>query len=84
MWVSSLGWKDPLGEGMAIYSSILACRIQWTEEPDRLCSMGSQRLRHKGSDLARTQHSGRPHRASDLSTERPFACHFHINDPSSV
>ena len=32
-WVQSLGWKDPLEEGMATYSSILAWRIQWTEEP---------------------------------------------------
>ena len=35
-WVQSLGWEDPLEEGMATYSSILARRIPWTEEPDRL------------------------------------------------
>ena len=35
-WVQSLGWEDPLEEGMATYSSILAWRIPWTEEPDRL------------------------------------------------
>ena len=34
MWVRSLDWEDPLEEGMAINSSILAWRIQWTEEPD--------------------------------------------------
>ena len=34
MWVPSLGWEDPLEESMAINSSILAWRIQWTEEPD--------------------------------------------------
>ena len=28
---STLGWEDPLGEGMATHSSILAWRIQWTE-----------------------------------------------------
>ena len=33
-WVRSLDWEDPLEEGMAINSSILAWRIQWTEEPD--------------------------------------------------
>ena len=33
MWVWSLGWEDPLEEGMAIHSSILAWRIPWTEEP---------------------------------------------------
>ena len=33
MQVSFLGWEDPLGEGMATDSSILAWRIPWTEEP---------------------------------------------------
>ena len=33
--VPSLGWEDPLEEGMATHSSILAWRIQWTEEPGR-------------------------------------------------
>ena len=32
-WVRSLGWEDPLEEGMATHSSILAWRIPWTEEP---------------------------------------------------
>ena len=32
-WVLSLGWKDPLEEGMATHSSVLAWRIPWTEEP---------------------------------------------------
>ena len=35
-WVQSLGWGDLLEEGMATHSSILAWRIPWTEEPDRL------------------------------------------------
>ena len=34
-WVQSLGWEDPLEKGMANYSSIIAWRIPWTEEPDR-------------------------------------------------
>ena len=34
-----LGWQDPLEEGMATPSSILAWRIPWTEEPGRLQSM---------------------------------------------
>ena len=46
MWIQSLGWEDPLEEGMATYSSILACRIPWTEEPGGLQSIGSQRIRH--------------------------------------
>ena len=41
-WVQSLGWEDPLEEGMATYSSILAWRIPWTEEPDGLQSMWLQ------------------------------------------
>jgi len=40
-WVQSLGWDDPLENEMAAHSSILAWRIQWTEEPGRLQSMGS-------------------------------------------
>ena len=39
MWVWSLGQEDPLEEGMATYSSILAWRIPWTEEPGRLRSI---------------------------------------------
>ena len=42
-----LGWEDPLEEGTATYSSILAQRIPWTEEPVGLQSMGSQRVRHE-------------------------------------
>ena len=38
--VLSLGWDDPLEEGMATPSSILAWRIPWTEEPGGLQSMG--------------------------------------------
>ena len=40
-----------LEEGTATHSSILAWRIPWTEEPGGLQSMGSQRVRHKWSDL---------------------------------
>ena len=45
--VRSLGWEDPLEEGMATHS-----RIPWTEEPGRLQSIESQRVRHDWSDLA--------------------------------
>ena len=41
-----LGQEDPLEEGMAAYSSILAWRIPWIEEPSRLQSMGSPRAGH--------------------------------------
>ena len=43
-WDRSLGWEDPLEEGMATHSSILAWRIPWMEEPDGLQSMGSREL----------------------------------------
>ena len=43
--VRSLGQEDPLEEGIATYSSLLAWRISWTEEPGRLQSMGSQTVR---------------------------------------
>ena len=42
MQLQSLGQEDPLEEGMTTYSSILAWRIPWTEEPRGLQSMGSQ------------------------------------------
>ena len=44
--VQSLGRENPLEEEMATHSSILAWSVPWTEEPDRLSSMGSQRVRH--------------------------------------
>ena len=45
-WVWSLAWEDPLEEGMATHSSVLAWRSPWTEEPGGLQSMELQRLRH--------------------------------------
>ena len=55
MWIQSLGQEDPLEEGIATHSSIFAWRIPWTEEPGRLQSIGSQRLRH---DLVTMQQQG--------------------------
>ena len=46
MQVQSVGWKDPLEEEVATYSSILAWEIPWTEETSGLQSMGSQRVGH--------------------------------------
>ena len=45
-WVRSLGREDPLEKEMAIHSGAIARKIPWTEEPDRLQSMGSQRVGH--------------------------------------
>ena len=44
--VRTLGQKDPLETEMATHSSILAWEIPWTEEPEGLQSMGSQRVGH--------------------------------------
>ena len=44
--VQFLGREDPLEKEMAIHSSALAWKIPWTEEPDRLQSMGWQRVGH--------------------------------------
>ena len=49
MWetqVQSLAREDPLEEGLASHSSVLAWRILWAEEPGGLPSMESQRVRH--------------------------------------
>ena len=51
--VQSLGWEDPLVKRMATDSSSLACRIPRTEEPLGLQFMGSLRVRHDCSNLAR-------------------------------
>ena len=45
-WFRSLGWEDPLEEGIAAHSIILAWRTPWTEESGRLQSTGSQRVGH--------------------------------------
>ena len=45
-WVQPLGQEEPLENGMATHSSILAWRISWTEEPGRHSPWG-----HKESDL---------------------------------
>ena len=45
-WVRFLGQEDPLEKEMAIYFSTLAWKIPWTEKPDRLQSMGLQRVKH--------------------------------------
>ena len=43
--VQSLGWEDPLEEEMVTYTSILAWKIPWIEEPGGLPSMRSQKVR---------------------------------------
>ena len=55
MRVQSLRWEDPLEEGTATHSSILAWEIPWTEEPGQLQFMGSQRVRQLGDQHTHTQ-----------------------------
>ena len=59
--VRCLGWGDPLEEGMATHFSILVWRIPWTEEPDRLQSMRSQRVGHNGATNTTPHHTWRIH-----------------------
>ena len=49
-WVRSLGWEDPLEEGMATYSSILAWRIPMNKGALQAKSMGSQKSPTQLSD----------------------------------
>ena len=53
--IHSLGWEDPLEEGMATHSSILAWRIPWTEAPRGLQSIGLQRVEQKCGNVAHMQ-----------------------------
>ena len=59
------GWGRSPGEGNGNPLHILAWRIPWTQEPGRLQSMGSQRVRH---DLATITHSLSDKDVPDLST----------------
>ena len=47
MQIRSLGWEDPVEEGMATHSSILAWRILWTEESGELWFTGLQKAGHE-------------------------------------
>ena len=97
-WVQSLGWEDPLEEGMAIHSTILAWRIPWTEVPGRLQSMGSQ-SRTRLSDEAQLHCKGsfrclffHPSSIHPLSINHPFlhrpcthsSFHLSIISPSTL
>ena len=52
IWAWSMSWEDPLKEGMATYSSILAWRVPWTDEPSGLQSIGLQKVGCDWSDWA--------------------------------
>ena len=73
--VRSLGRENPLEEGMATHSRILAWRIPWTEEPGELQSLGSQR--HHGVIVSHTTHARDPdHAVSCLSPHSSKLRHF--------
>ena len=50
IWVQSLGWEDPLQNGMATHCSILAWRIPWTEEPGGATVYGVPKIWTRLSD----------------------------------
>ena len=95
-WVRSLAQEEPLEEGIATHSSVLAWRLPWTEEPGGLQCMESQRIRHSWSDWARVhtdEHKGKPDRSSvaalfwhldfgftALITISSCLCNYHTND----
>ena len=56
-WVRSLGQGDLLEEEMVTYSNILAWKIPWTEEPGRVQSMGSHRVKHNRAGNGRKESS---------------------------
>ena len=67
--VWSLGWEDPLEEGIETYCSIPAWRIPWTEEPGGLASVGSQRVGHNWNNLPCTH-------TSAIKATEPSKCNW--------
>ena len=79
--VRSLGWEDPLEKEMAAHSNILAWKIPWTEEPGRLPSMGSQRVRH---DWATSHSHGNLHVLAEMKCrhlETLLSCQLSMTGP---
>ena len=74
MIVQSLGGKDPLVEGMATHSSVLAWSIPWAEESGGLQSTELQWVGHDWSYLARTQHALTPNSQSTLPSPVAQVC----------
>ena len=73
MWVWCLGWEDPLEEGMATHSNILAWRIPWTEELGGLQSIGSQSVGQDWSDLSHS-HAHTHFIFTDICSWTPWNC----------
>ena len=95
MWVRSLGQEDPLEEGIATHSSILAWEISWTEEPGGLRFIGMQswtRLKRlsqppglsylffQGGSIF--QFHGFSHHPRDFGAQESKICHCFYFSPS--
>ena len=84
-WVQSLGWEDPLDEGMTTHSSILAWRIPWTAESARLRGHTSQSTGHDWSNWAHYRNwklkenmLQRQLQFSNIHSPLPYVYQFHI------
>ena len=75
--VQSPGQEDPLKKKMATHSSILAWEIPWTEEPGRLQSMGSPRVRHNSA----TEHTRILYSTTMTKVQHEIPCSFPVMDP---
>ena len=74
-WV--LGWEDPLEEGKATHSNILAGKTLWTEGPGALQSMGLQRVGHDWSNRAHTHRSSLTHKINQIYLSHKFILNTH-------
>ena len=85
-WVRSLGREDPLEEGMAIHSRILAWKTPWAEEPGGLQSLGLQRVRHDWSHQPRMHILERIQPYIYFLVPRPmhFGCRNNISNYGSL
>ena len=72
MWVQSPGKEEPLEEEITTHSSILAWKIQWTEEPGGLQSMGSQNSQTQLSGLTHM------HKLMYLFSSNYFSLHANL------
>ena len=77
-WVQLLGWEDLLEKGTATHSSILTCRIPWTEEPGGLQSMKSQRVWHDWA--TKHKHTQAQHLNQPVFIEYILLCNLVIFD----
>ena len=77
-WARSLGWEEPLKEGVATHSSVLAWRIPWTEERGGLQTMGSQRVGHDWAANAFTPYPIQSHFWRSCPHPYPFSSFHHF------